>query len=111
MRMGIRIQIVDPTGRMTYQASDVWFACRSWDEFVNSVSVLDGIALESVVLKNLSEHFSISISLKQEKLGFVFNCLEVYSGESTSKISYESEIDMDTLGHIQWTFNQSEKWW
>ena len=111
IKMAIKVEMIHPTGNIAYEASDIWFECNVWDNFVVSIN---GIGLSSsgkASLKNISDFFSIEISSENGVITFDLKCEEINICNGTSNLSYRSVIDDDLLSHIKNQFCHFEKWW
>jgi hypothetical protein len=99
-----------PTGKIIYEADDIWFQCSVWDEFTSSLSTLDA-ANHSAVLPNMSDSFVIKIDNAEGALFCTLNIKETAPNDKAAAITYTSKIDFDDLAHLKSAMNNFDTWW
>jgi hypothetical protein len=111
LKMLVKCHIEHPTVFFTYQATDIWFDCSQWDEFVQSLSQLEAKIEIEATLVDMSECLESKISNVQNQLQFNFSCKELNVGEVITKINISCQIDFEILSLIKREYRDFPKWW
>ncbi|AFZ23903.1 hypothetical protein Cylst_1625 [Cylindrospermum stagnale PCC 7417] len=111
LRMLVKCHIEHPTGFFTYQATDIWFDCSQWDEFVRILSQLEAKIEVEAILVDMSECLELKISNVHNQLHFNFSCKELNVGEGLTKINFSCQIDFEILSLIKREYSEFPKWW
>jgi len=59
IKMIVELNIEHPTGKIFYQANDIWFDCSEWDDSALALKQLSGSNNSKACLENLSDNFII----------------------------------------------------
>jgi hypothetical protein len=111
IKVSLQVEMGYSSGSINYNANDIWFECKAWDEFVSGLKRI-GSEEDKVALTSMSNNLEISVgvvdgiplfSIKWRK-SFVDNA-------ANACINYEGKLNLDVLNHLQEKFNEFPKWW
>ncbi len=107
MRVATTIVITQFQHIFTYQGA-FWLECASWSDFADA---LDDSSRDPV-LKDMGEHFVLSIRKIQEKkiISWEFTKTDINGAKKTT-VAFSAEIDDDMLGRIKREFTEFPAWW
>jgi len=111
IKMTVELNIEHPTGKIFYQANDIWFDCSEWDDFTLALKQLSGSNNSKACLENLSDNFKIVFAKDNNIIKLDFTVLENNSGEGIASIKFSSTIGDDLFIPIKNQFVEFEKWW
>lgn len=101
--------IPHPTGRFSYEATDVWFSATDFDSFI---SELEGIArgtLELAQLNDMSDFLSFRVALIEQKTSVTLNVFEPSPNGAEARLSLKADVDADFPAKVLASLREREK--
>ena len=109
--VSLQVEIGNSSGSINYNANDIWFECKAWDEFVSGLNQI-GSGEDKAALTSISDNLEIALrvvdgvhlfSIKWKK-SFVDNAANLC-------VDFAGRVNLDVLSHLQEKFNEFPKWW
>ncbi len=100
-----------PTGIVQYSASDKWFRCNEWDDFVEDLKEMVNNSRGKASLMDLDEFFVLKLSKSEQVYSFLIEIKETDLPDRLTNLRFESRISSDEVASLirQWT--EFPKWW
>lgn len=111
IKMTVELNIEHPTGKIFYQANDIWFDCGEWDDFALALKQLFKSNNSSASLENLSDNLKIIFTKDNNIIRLDFTVQENNSSGGIASIKFSSTIDDDLFAPIKNQFVEFEGWW
>jgi hypothetical protein len=111
IKMAVHIEMEHPTGKILYQADDIWFECTQWDNFTATLNQIANNRKGESSLENMSNNFKIKLIYEDRVIKFSFTVHENNISNGEVSINFSSLIDDDLFNQIKSQFVEFEKWW
>jgi hypothetical protein len=111
IKMEVHIEMEHPTGKILYQADDIWFECTHWDNFTATLNQIANNSKGEAFLENMSSNFKVKLIRDGSSIKFNFTVQESNVSDGEASINFSSLIDDDLFNQIKSQFVEFEKWW
>ena len=104
-KVNLKIIFFHPTGQFNYEAKDIWFDCRDWDDFIAKLIAPNYVS--TFILKSMSEQFILALS--KENIGVELK--EISFNSLNIELRYSHRLTIDDYIRLQESFLGLDKWW
>lgn len=111
IRMAVALRMNHSTGSASYEATDIWFECSKWDEFVSQLSALNTEGNGSTILETLRGYFRIEVVGKAHVHSIAVICREPDIEHGEIDLRYLKNLDSDDLSIVRSRFLEFDKCW
>ena len=103
--------IEHPTGRLTYEASDVWFSTEQFDCFLLELSGITRGSHEQARLHDLSDCVVLTFIQNGRKTGVSLDIVERSPDSAEARLSFASDVGAEFPAAILNQLKEYDRWW
>jgi hypothetical protein len=100
-----------PTGRLTYEASNVWFGTEDFDQFLSELSGITRGTHEQARLRDLSNYVVLTVTQRGRKTSLSLSVFESLPKRGEARLSFTGDVDADYPATILAQLRDYDRWW
>ena len=110
-RFAITLTIPHFGGEFKYRASNIWFACKSFDHFLSSLSDVADASDGEAPLADLSDDLNIRITNTDGEYSAQFDICRRDVNYPKSTLSATCMMERESVQYVFSQFKQMPRWW
>jgi len=110
-RLAVSLAIPHHDGEFKYQASNIWFACKSLDQFLSSLDDVSDANDGEAVLTDLSDFFNIRITNTNGNYMAQFKIRQCDVNYPDTTMNATCRMERESVQYVFKQFKQMPRWW
>ena len=106
-----RLAVALAIGEFKYQASNIWFACKSFDQFLSSLNNVSDANDGEAVLADLSDFFKFRITNTEGNYLAQFNIRQRDANYPDTTMNATCRMERESAQYVFTQFKQMPRWW
>lgn len=103
--------IEHPTGRFTYEASDVWFSTEVFDRFLLELSGMTRGTHEQARLHDFSDSVVLTVTQQGRRTAVLLSVFEPAPNGAETGLNFTSDVDAGFPAAILAQLREYDRWW
>lgn len=110
-RLAVTLGIPHFDGEFKYQASNIWIACKSFDQFLSSINNVSDANDGEALLTDLSDLFNIQITNTDGNYSAQFHIHQRDVNYPNTTMNVTCLMERDSVQYVFTQFKQMPRWW
>ncbi len=110
-RCSVSAIVHHPSGRFTYDASDIWFATEDYDRFLAQVTAMTQGTGHRARLRDMSDYVALEIVRDERTTTLALKVLEPFPNQDRAVLTFEGTVDADYPARVLARLAAFQPWW
>lgn len=111
LRCQVAVVVTHPSGRFSYEASDVWLLTEQIDRFISELSDMTQGSRDRAKLRDMSQFLVLAVTQEACKASLSLRVFEPWPTGAEAKLDYATDVDPGFPAAILTQLRGYDRWW